>query len=249
MERYKIHIEYEGTNLVGWQKQKNGISVQEILENALFKLTGEKKIIQGAGRTDAGVHALNQVAHFDIIKKIKTDALRDGLNSHIKNLYKKYKVSVLKCKKVNKDFNARFDAKERTYLYKNLDRRAPPAIQNKKIWHVKKKLDEKLMKKASKTLEGKHDFTSFRSTDCQAKSPIKTINSIKIIRKSSEIEIWIKAKSFLHNQVRVIAGTLMLVGKEKWKTEDVIKALKAKKRGAAGQTAPAWGLFLYSIKY
>tara|TARA_B100000745_G_scaffold266159_1_gene191434 strand:- start:401 stop:826 length:426 start_codon:yes stop_codon:yes gene_type:complete len=140
MERYKIHIEYEGTNLVGWQKQKNGLSVQEILENTLFELTGEKKIIQGAGRTDSGVHALNQVAHFDIIKKIKTDALRDGLNSHIKNLYKKYKVSVLKCKKVNKDFNARFDAKERTYLYKILDRRAPPAIQNKKIWHVRKKI-------------------------------------------------------------------------------------------------------------
>jgi len=249
MARYKIHIEYEGTNLVGWQKQKNGISVQEILENALFKLTGEKKIIQGAGRTDAGVHALNQVAHFDIIKKINTDALRDGLNSHIKKLYKRVKISVLKCKKVKKDFNARFDAKERTYLYKILDRRSPPAIQNKKIWHVKKKLDEKLMKKAAKALEGKHDFTSFRSTDCQAKSPIKTINSIKIIRKSSEIEIWIKAKSFLHNQVRVIAGTLMMVGKEKWKTKDVIKALKAKKRGAAGQTAPPWGLFLYSIKY
>ena len=249
MERYKIHIEYEGTNLVGWQKQKNGLSVQEILENALFELTGEKKIIQGAGRTDSGVHALNQVAHFDIIKKIKTDALRDGLNSHIKNLYKKYKVSVLICKKVKKDFNARFDAKERTYLYKILDRRSPPAIQNKKIWHVRRKLDEKLMKKASKTLEGKHDFTSFRATDCQAKSPIKTINSIKIIRKSSEIEIWIKAKSFLHNQVRIIAGTLMIVGKAKWKKKDVERALKAKKRGAAGQTAPAWGLFLYSIKY
>ena len=249
MARYKINIEYDGTNLVGWQKQKNGISIQEILENALFKLTGEKKIIQGAGRTDSGVHALNQVAHFDIIKKIKTDALRDGLNSHIKNLHKKYKVSVLKCKKVNKDFNARFDAKERTYLYKILDRRSPPAIQNKKIWHVRKKLDEKLMKKASKTLEGKHDFTSFRSTDCQAKSPIKTINSIKIIRKSSEIEIWIKAKSFLHNQVSIIAGTLMMVGKAKWKKKDIERALKAKKRGAAGQTAPPWGLFLYSIKY
>jgi len=249
MARYKIHVEYEGTNLVGWQRQKNGISVQEILENALFKLTGEKKIVQGAGRTDAGVHALNQVAHFDIIKKIKTDAIRDGLNFHIKNLYKKVKISVLKCKKTNKNFNARFDAKERTYLYKILDRRSPPAIQNKKIWHVKKKLDEKLMKKAAKVLEGKHDFTSFRSTDCQAKSPVKTINSLKIIRKSSEIEIWIKAKSFLHNQVRIIAGTLMMVGKAKWKKKDVENALKAKKRGAAGQTAPAYGLFLFSVKY
>ena len=249
MARYKIHVEYEGTNLVGWQRQKNGISVQEILENALFKLTGEKKIVQGAGRTDAGVHALNQVAHFDIIKKIKTDAIRDGLNFHIKNLYKKVKISVLKCKKTNKNFNARFDAKERTYLYKILDRRSPPAIQNKKVWHVKKKLDEKLMKKAAKVLEGKHDFTSFRSTECQAKSPVKTINSLKIIRKSSEIEIWVKAKSFLHNQVRIIAGTLMMVGKAKWKKKDIANALKAKKRGAAGQTAPAYGLFLFSVKY
>jgi len=249
MARYKINIEYDGTSLVGWQKQKNGVSVQEILENALFKLTGEKKIIQGAGRTDAGVHALNQVAHFDIIKKIKTDALRDGLNFHIKSLYKKYKVSILKCKKVKKNFNARYDAKERTYLYKILDRRSPPTIQNKRVWHVKKKLDDKLMKKVAKVLEGKHDFTSFRSTECQAKSPIKTINFIKILRKSSEIEIWIKAKSFLHNQVRIITGTLIMVGKGKWKTKDIERVLKAKKRGAAGQTAPAWGLFLYSIKY
>ena len=249
MARYKINIEYDGTNLVGWQKQKNGISIQEIIENSLYKLTGEKIKIQGAGRTDAGVHALNQVAHFDLKKKIKTDSIRDGLNFHIKNLYKRYKVSILKCKKVKKKFNARFDAKERTYLYKILDRRSPPTIQNKRVWHVKKKLDDKLMKKVAKVLVGKHDFTSFRSTECQSKSPIKTINSIKIFRKSSEIEIWIKAKSFLHNQCRIIAGTLMMVGKGKWKKEDVENALKAKKRGAAGQTAPAWGLFLYSVKY
>ena len=249
MYRYQILVEYVGTKFVGWQKQLKGKSIQKEIENKLSKLLKQKIILFSAGRTDAGVHALNQVAHFDIIKKIKTDALRDGLNSHIKNLYKKYKVSVLECKKVKKNFNARFDAKERTYLYKILDRRSPPAIQNKKIWHVKKKLDEKLMKKAAKVLVGKHDFTTFRSTDCQAKSPIKTINSIKIIRKSSKIEIWIKAKSFLHNQVRIITGTLMMVGKGKWKKEDVERMLKAKKRGSAGQTAPSWGLFLYSIKY
>ena len=249
MARYKINIEYEGTNLVGWQRQKNGISVQEILENALFKLTGEKKIIQGAGRTDAGVHALNQVAHFDLDKKIKTDAIRDGLNFHIKNLYKKNRISILKCKKEKKIFNARFDAKERTYLYKILDRKSPPALQNKKVWHIKKKLDKKLMNEAAKVLEGKHDFTSFRSTECQAKSPIKTINSIIIIRKSSEIEILIKAKSFMHSQVRIMTGTLVMVGKGKWTKKDVKNALETKKREVAGQTAPAWGLFLYSIKY
>ena len=249
MTRYKINIEYDGTNLVGWQKQKNGLSIQEILENSLYKLSGEKETIQGSGRTDAGVHALNQVGHFDLHKKIKTDAIRDGLNFHIKNLYKKYNVSVLKCKKAKKNFNARFDAKERTYLYKILDRRPAPAIQNKRVWHVKKKLDNKLMKKAAKVLIGKHDFTSFRSTECQAKSPIKTINSIKIVRKSSELEIWIKAKSFLMNQCRIIVGSLAMVGKEKWSAKDIENILKAKKRGVAGQTAPPWGLFLHSIKY
>lgn len=247
--RFAITIEYDGSNLVGWQRQTNGLSIQEVLEKALLKLTGEKKIIQGAGRTDAGVHALGQVAHFDLKKEIKIDSIRDGLNFHIKKMYKKNKISVLKCKKVKKNFNARFDAKERTYLYKILDRRSPPALQNKRVWHIKKELDDKTMKVAAKVLEGKHDFSSFRSTECQSKSPIKTLNSIKILRKSSEIEIWIKARSFLHNQVRIIAGTLVLVGKSKWTKELVIDALKLKKRGAAGQTAPACGLFLYSIKY
>lgn len=247
--RFAITIEYDGSNLVGWQRQTNGLSIQEVLEKALLKLTGEKKIIQGAGRTDAGVHALGQVAHFDLKKEITVDSIRDGLNFHIKKMYKKNKISVLKCKKVKKNFNARFDAKERTYLYKILDRRSPPALQNKRVWHIKKELDDKTMKVAAKVLEGKHDFSSFRSTECQSKSPIKTLNSIKILRKSSEIEIWIKARSFLHNQVRIIAGTLVLVGKSKWTKELVIDALKLKKRGAAGQTAPACGLFLYSIKY
>ena len=249
MDRYKINIEYDGSNLVGWQKQKNGLSIQEIIEKSILKLTGEKLVIHGAGRTDAGVHALNQVAHFDLSKEIKSDSIRDGLNFHIKKSYKKFKISILKCKKVKKNFNARFDAKERIYLYKILDRRSPPAIQNKRVWHVKKKLNEKLMRKSAKILEGRHNFTSFRSIECQAKSPIKTINSIKIVRKSSELEIWIKAKSFLHNQVRIIAGTLMMVGKEKWKKKNIEEKLKAKKRAVAGQTAPAWGLFLYAIKY
>ena len=247
--KFAITIEYDGSNLVGWQRQTNGLSIQEVLEQALFKLTGEKKIIQGAGRTDAGVHALGQVAHFDLNKKMKTDAIRDGLNFHIKNLYEKIKISVLKCKKVKKKFNARFDAKERTYLYKILDRRPPPTIEKKRVWHVKKTLDDKAMKVVAKVLEGKHDFSSFRSTECQAKSPVKTINFIKVLRKNSGIEIWIKARSFLHNQVRIIAGTLVLVGQAKWTKETVIDVLKSKQRSAAGQTAPACGLFLYSIKY
>jgi tRNA pseudouridine38-40 synthase len=247
--RFAITIEYDGSNLVGWQRQTNGLSVQEVLEKTLFVLTGEKKTIQGAGRTDAGVHALGQIAHFDLKKTMKMDAIRDGLNFHIKKLYKKIKVSVLKVKKEKKDFHARFSAKQKTYVYKILDRRPPPAIEKKRVWHVKKKLDDKSMKKAARILVGKHDFTSFRSTECQAKSALKTIDSIKILRVREEIQIWIKARSFLHNQVRIIAGTLILVGKKKWKEKNIEQALKSKKRAAAGQTAPAEGLYLYSVKY
>ena len=247
--RFAITIEYDGSNLVGWQRQTNGLSVQEVLEKALFVLTGEKKTIQGAGRTDAGVHALGQIAHFDLKKTMTMDAIRDVLNFHIKKLYKKIKVSVLKVKKEKKDFHARFSAKQKTYVYKILDRRPPPAIEKKRVWHVKKKLDDKFMKKAARILVGKHDFTSFRSTECQAKSALKTIDSIKILRVREEIQIWIKARSFLHNQVRIIAGTLVMVGKKKWKEKNIEQALKSKKRAAAGQTAPAEGLYLYSVKY
>ena len=247
--RLAITIEYDGSNLVGWQRQTNGLSVQEVLEKALFELTGEKKTIQGAGRTDAGVHALGQVAHFDLRKKMKIDAIRDGLNFHIKKLYKKIKVSVLTTKKIKKDFHARFSAKQRIYVYKILDRRAPPAIEKKRVWHIRKKLDDKTMKKAARILVGKHDFTSFRSAECQAKSALKTIDAIKILRAKEEIQIWIKARSFLHNQVRIIVGTLVLVGRKKWKEKNINEALKSKKRAAAGQTAPAEGLYLHSIKY
>ena len=247
--RFAITIEYDGSNLVGWQRQTNGLSVQEVLEKALFVLTGEKKTIQGAGRTDAGVHALGQIAHFDLKKTMTMHGIRDGLNLHIKKLYKKIKVSVLKVKKEKKDFHARFSAKQKTYVYKILDRRPPPAIEKKRVWHVKKKLDDKSMKKAARILVGKHDFTSFRSTECQAKSALKTIDSIKILRVREEIQIWIKARSFLHNQVRIIAGTLVMVGKKKWKEKNIEQALKSKKRAAAGQTAPAEGLYLHSIKY
>lgn len=247
--RFAITIEYDGGGLVGWQRQTNGLSVQEVLETALFKLTGEKKIVQGAGRTDANVHALGQVAHFDLKKKMETDVIRDGLNFHIKKLFKQVNISVLKAKKEKKDFHARFSAKQKSYVYKILDRRPPPALEKKKLWHIKTKLDEKAMKNAGKILVGKHDFSSFRSAECQAKSAVKTIDSIKIIRIKKEIQIWIKARSFLHNQVRVIVGTLVLVGKGKWKKKDIKNALESKKRSSAGQTAPGSGLFLHSIKY
>ena len=247
--RFAITIEYDGSNLVGWQRQTNGLSVQEVLEKALFELTGEKKTIHGSGRTDAGVHALGQVAHFDLKKTMTMDAIRDGLNFHIKKLYKKIKVSVLATKKVKKDFHARFSAKKKTYVYKILDRRPPPAIKKKRVWHVRKKLDDKVMKEAAKILVGRHDFTSFRSTECQAKSPLKTIDSIKILRIGEEIQIWIKARSFLHNQIRIIVGTLVLVGRKKWEEKNIGEALKSKKRAAAGQTAPAEGLYLHSVKY
>ena len=249
MTRYKINIEYDGTNLVGWQKQKNGISIQEIIENSLYKLTGEKIKIQGAGRTDSNVHALNQVAHFDLKKKIKTDSIRDGLNFHIKNLYKRYKVSILKCKKVKKKFNAIFDAKERTYLYKILDRRSPPTIQNKRVWHVKKKLDDKLMKKVAKVLVGKHDFTTFRAVGCQASSPVKTLDYLGVEGDEGLVLISTRARSFLYHQVRNMVGTLKLVGLGKWSADNVAEALAARDRAKGGPTAPPQGLYLTKVGY
>ena len=249
MTRYKIHIEYEGTNLAGWQKQKNGISVQEILENALFKLTGEKKIIQGAGRTDAGVHALNQVAHFDIAKKIKTDALRDGLNFHIKNLYKRVKISVLKCKKVKKNFNARFDAKERTYQYVIINRQSNLALQKNKAWHVRKKLDLKAMKKGAKLLLGTHDFSTFRASSCGAKSPVRTLKKISIKKNNERIIIKFTSKSFLQQQVRSMVGCIKYLAESKWKLDEFKNAFKSKKRSNCARPAPSCGLYLTKISY
>ena len=245
MPRYKLTIEYDGTGLVGWQRQENGLSVQQCLEEAFEKFLQEKVVTTAAGRTDAGVHALGQVVHVDIKKQYDLKKISGALNFHLKGK----NITVVEVKKVSGKFNARHSAKKRTYLYRILNRRSPPALRKDNVWHVPVKLDVAKMKKAAKYLEGKHDFTSFRASVCQAKSPVKTIDKITVQKKGDEIHITVIAKSFLHHMVRNIVGTLQMVGNGKWQPHDVKKALEARDRNAAGPTAPAHGLYFVSVKY
>jgi len=245
MTKFRIAIEYDGRGFVGWQRQKNGPSIQAVLEEALIKLSGEKTPIHGSGRTDAGVHALGQVAHFDLEKDLDEKAVRDGLNFHVKP----HRVSVLAADIVDETFHARFDATERRYLYRILNRRSPPAILKGKVWWVPGGLDARAMREAARRLVGRHDFTSFRATRCQAQSPVRTLDAIAVDRIGEEIRVGVRAKSFLHHQVRNMVGTLKLVGEGKWTANDVRAALDARDRGAAGPTAPADGLYLEAISY
>ena len=244
MPKYKIIIEYDGSGYVGWQRQDNGIAIQEAIEKAMTQLTGEKIIIFGAGRTDAGVHALGQVAHFDLKKNFNTDNIRDGLNQHLRP----QPIAVLKAEEVGDDFHARFSAKKRTYEYNISNRRAPLTIDKNKSWGVFKKLDLNKMEFESKNFLGNHNLDAFRSAHCQSKSAIKTIDSILIIKKNENISIRVSAKSFLHSQVRIMVGTLVEIGKGK-----IIKSIKRiieeEKRSQAGVTAPACGLYLIAVEY
>ena len=244
MPKYKITIEYDGSSYVGWQRQDNGISIQESIEKAIIQLTGEKIIIFGAGRTDAGVHALGQVAHFDLKKNFNTDNIRDGLNQYLRP----QPISVLKAEEVNDDFHSRFSAKSRTYQYNISNRRAPLTIDKNKSWAVFKKLDVNKMEFEAKHFLGNHNLDAFRSAHCQSKSAIKTIDSILIIKKNENISIRVSAKSFLHSQVRIMVGTLVEIGKGK-----IIKSIKRiieeEKRSQAGITAPACGLYLIAVEY
>lgn len=245
MPRYKIVIEYDGRGFVGWQRQKNGPSVQEALEEAIFRFCGERPRVFGAGRTDAGVHALGQVAHFDLERAAKPDTIRDALNFHLKPA----PITVLSAEKVPDAFHARLNAKERVYLYRIVNRRTPLALESGRAWHVKVPLDEKAMHRAAQLLVGKHDFTTFRASLCQAKSPVKTLNVLTVEREGDEIRIHARARSFLHHQVRNIAGTLALVGEGKWPEADVAAALAARDRTKGGPTAPAEGLYLTEVVY
>ena len=244
MPKYKITIEYDGSNYAGWQRQDNGISIQESIEKAIIQLTGEKIIIFGAGRTDAGVHALGQVAHFDLKKIFNTDNIRDGLNQYLRP----QPISVLKAEEVDDDFHSRFSAKSRTYQYNISNRRAPLTIDKNKSWAVFKKLDVNKMEFEAKHFLGNHNLDAFRSAHCQSKSAIKTIDSILIIKKNENISIRVSAKSFLHSQVRIMVGTLVEIGKGK-----IIKSIKRiieeEKRSQAGITAPACGLYLIAVEY
>ena len=245
MQRYKIKIEYEGTPFVGWQFQKNGKSIQEVLQKAIFNFSNEKVIVTGAGRTDSGVHALAQIAHFDLKKKIKKKNLLPAINQNIGNK----PVTVLKINKAKKDFHARFHAKKRTYQYIIINRQSPLALQKNKAWHIRKKLDLKIMKKGAKVLLGTHDFSTFRASSCGAKSPVKTMEKISIKKNKEKITLKFTSKSFLQQQVRSMVGCIKYLGDGKWNLETFKKSFKSKNRIKCAPPAPACGLYLKNISY
>jgi tRNA pseudouridine38-40 synthase len=245
MPRYKLTLEYDGTGLVGWQRQANGLSVQEILETAVTRFCGAEVIVHGAGRTDAGVHALGQTAHLDLPRVAEPSVIRDALNHHVKPTA----VAVLAVEPVPDDFDARRSARGRVYVYRILNRRAPPTLDRGRVWHVGPRLDPAAMQEAAHLLEGHHDFTTFRDTLCQAKSPVKTLDALVVARDGDEILVEARARSFLHHQVRNMVGTLKLVGAGKWRPANVAAALAARDRRAGGPTAPAAGLYLVKVVY
>ena len=245
MQRYKIYIEYDGTPFVGWQFQKNGLSIQKVLQDAIFNFSKEKVVVTGAGRTDSGVHALAQIAHFDLKKKIEKKKFLPGLNQHIGNK----PITVLKIEKINNKFHARFDAKKRTYQYTIINRPSPLALQKSKAWHIRKKLDVKAMGKGAKLLLGTHDFSTFRASSCGAKSPIKTMDNILIKKNKDKITLKFISKSFLQQQVRSMVGSIKYLGDGKWNLNDFKKSFKSKNRLRCAPPAPACGLYLTNIKY
>lgn len=245
MRRFKLTIEYDGRELVGWQRQENGPSVQQAIEEAIEAFSGETVRLYGAGRTDSGVHAIGQIAHFDMVKAVDTETVRDALNHHLRPAA----IAVLGVEAVAPDFDARGSATRRAYLYRIVNRRAPLTLDRGRAWQLPQRLDAAAMDAAAQVLVGHHDFTSFRATGCQAKSPIKTLDRLDVYRQGVEIFIIAEALSFLHNQVRIIAGTLVQVGEGRWGTEDMIAALGARARAAAGPTAPPDGLYLTKVVY
>lgn len=243
--RYRLTLEYDGAPFVGWQRQDNGPSVQSALEEAIFKLCGETVTVTGAGRTDAGVHALGQVAHFDLVKEFAPDKIRDALNHFLRPA----PVAVLDARIVDAEFHARFSATARHYLYRILCRRAPPALEHGRVWQVVRELDAEAMHAAARVLTGSHDFTTFRAAECQAKSPVKTLDRLDVMRAADEIHVQASARSFLHHQVRSMVGSLKLVGEGKWSKRDIERALKSKDRGECGPVAPPDGLYLVRVDY
>jgi tRNA pseudouridine38-40 synthase len=245
VSRWRIIVEYDGGPFVGWQRQDNGHSVQAALEDAIRGFSGEQVTLHGAGRTDSGVHALGQTAHFDLARETDAATVRDALNFHLKP----QPVAVLQAEAVDDDFHARFSATRRHYLYRILNRRAPPTLDAGRVWHVVSALDADIMHEAAQTLLGRHDFTSFRATACQADSPVKTLDVLSVSRAGEEIHITASARSFLHHQVRNITGTLKLVGEGKWDRNRVAAALAARDRSQGGPTAPADALYLTRVDY
>jgi tRNA pseudouridine38-40 synthase len=245
MPRYRLILEYDGTGFVGWQRQDNGASVQGALEEALFKMTGEVSTVTGAGRTDAGVHAMAQCAHFDLVKEFAPDKIRDGLNHFLRPAA----VAVIAADVTAPDFHARFSATKRHYFYRILCRRAPPVLEKNRVWHVMRDLDAQAMHHGAQGLIGQHDFTTFRAAECQAKSPVKTLDRLDVRRAGDEVHIEASARSFLHNQVRSVVGSLKLVGEGKWQPRDMARVLEAKSRAECGPVAPPDGLYLVGVDY
>ncbi|MHA6643833.1 tRNA pseudouridine(38-40) synthase TruA [Mesorhizobium sp. A623] len=247
MPRFRLDIEYDGAAYAGWQRQADQPSVQQAIETAILKFSGDAIALRGAGRTDAGVHATGQVAHADLTKDWTGDKVRDAVNAHLQMAGER--VSILKATPVSDEFDARFSALGRHYFYRILNRRAPAALEMGKVWWVPKPLDAAAMHEAAKVLLGRHDFTTFRSTQCQAKSPVRTLERLEVTRSGDVIEIRASARSFLHNQVRSIAGSLKRVGDGAWTADRLKAALDARDRAACGQVAPPDGLFLTKVDY
>jgi len=245
--RYKIIIEYDGTNLVGWQKQDEGNSVQEYLEKAIMAFCQKKVEVFAAGRTDAGVHATGQVAHFDLDTNMDLYHLREAFNAKLREM--DAPVAVVELEVVTDDFHARFSAKKRGYIYRLLNRRARSVLLENRVWHVNFPLNVEKMREGAEYLLGHHDFSAFRGAGCQAKSPIKTLDKLEIVQNGDEIDFIVEAKSFLYHQVRNMVGTLKMVGDGHLEPIDVKRILEGKKRADAGVTAPACGLYLNKIEY
>ena len=247
MPRYRIDVEYDGHGYAGWQRQAVLPSVQQAIETAIFAFSGETVTIRGAGRTDAGVHAMGQVAHFDLVRSHSTDKVQGALNAHLKMAGET--IAVLAASEAPDDFDARFSARARHYLYVILNRRAPAALLRGNVWHVPKQLDADAMHAAAQRLIGKHDFTTFRSVQCQSASPVKTLDRLDVTRQGDLVEIRASARSFLHNQVRSMVGSLKRVGEGGWSADDLEAALQAADRARCGQVAPPDGLYLTGVDY
>ncbi len=245
MPRYKLTLEYDGTPFVGWQLQDGQVSVQGRIAQAIKDFSGEETVPRGAGRTDAGVHATGQVAHFDLQKDWDPETVRDALNAQLRP----EPVSVLSCALAAADFDARFSAKARHYLYRIVDRRALLALERNRAWGVFRTLDAQAMHEAAQSLIGPHDFTTFRSSECQAASPEKTLDRLDVSRHGEIVRIEASARSFLHNQVRSMVGSLKCVGEGRWPRAKLEDALKARDRAACGPVAPACGLYLVKVDY
>ncbi len=245
MPRYRLTLEYDGTPFAGWQAQPGLATVQGAIEAAFHRFTGEDVFVRGAGRTDSGVHALGQVAHVDLARARPALKIREALNFHLKP----DPIAVITCEEADADFDARFAATSRHYLFRILNRRAPPALDLNRVWSIPYPLDAEAMHAAAQGLLGRHDFTTFRAAACQAKSAIRTLDQLDVARVGEEIHIVTSARSFLHNQVRSMVGSLKLVGQGKWRSRDLVRALEARDRAACGPVSPPYGLYLVRVGY